>query len=396
MSSTPQPPLRTIFPESSRAKRLAVRALRWYAKTLPKPPPFPPPGDAPVRILIHSMGGIGNTLMATPLIAATRKLYPNARIDLLTTPGAAELLKTDPNLNEVLVDQQVKRGYFELPRRIGRTKYHLSISTLNAHLIKSSARLVLARIPIRVMHQYQFRSFDDFSSCFTHVVPRSPLEHDTLANIRLLEHISGSSCLAEQMNLTLSESERQAAANNLISCDVDPSAPILALCPGSSGWMSFKRWPFSKCLDFVSLINRSHPDFQVLIYIGPDELEEEAAWLANSNKAKFTIIQGLSVREYASALQMSTVIVSNDSLPMHIASCTKNPVVAVFGPTSSIRTGPWMVPSRVVSAVTDYSPYYEVPYPLDPQQFPDCMNIVTPGMVESAVTELLNEVEITA
>ncbi|HET9337554.1 MAG TPA: glycosyltransferase family 9 protein, partial [Casimicrobiaceae bacterium] len=39
-----------------------------------------------------------------------------------------------------------------------------------------------------------------------------------------------------------------------------------------------------------------------------------------------------------------------DSAPMHIASATGTPSVALFGPSSEIAWGPWRVPHRVVTS----------------------------------------------
>jgi ADP-heptose:LPS heptosyltransferase len=35
------------------------------------------------------------------------------------------------------------------------------------------------------------------------------------------------------------------------------------------------------------------------------------------------------------------VVVSNDSAPLHIASSLKKPLIALFGPTSAMRYGPY-------------------------------------------------------
>ncbi len=53
--------------------------LRGYAATVPTAT-----SDAPRAILVHSIGGIGNSLMATPLLRELRRRYPDARIDFLT------------------------------------------------------------------------------------------------------------------------------------------------------------------------------------------------------------------------------------------------------------------------------------------------------------------------
>jgi len=95
------------------------------------------------------------------------------------------------------------------------------------------------------------------------------------------------------------------------------------------------------------------------------------------------------VTTYAASLANMNVVVSNDSLPMHLCAALKVPVVALFGPTDPAQTGPWQARARVISSETDYTPFYTLPYPLDPNQFPNSMDTISPDRVEQAIEELL-------
>ena len=59
-----------------------------------------------------------------------------------------------------------------------------------------------------------------------------------------------------------------------------------------------------------------------------------------------------------------TVVVANDSGPMHLAAAVKTPVVALFGPTDPGRTGPTGVRHDVLDRYVFCSPCYlkECPY----------------------------------
>ncbi len=386
----PERPLKTIFPDSSWAKRLAIKALRLYAKTLPQnPPPFPPPGDAHVKILIQSMGGIGNTLMATPLIAATRKLYPNAQIDLLTTPAAAELLRTNPNLSNVLADQDgddhSTAGYRALQRRIRSVRYDAVLLSLNAVTFRFAARSVLARIPNRIIHAYPFHSYDDFTSAFTSRVPRDNEAHDVVNNLELLRALSGEEASVERLALTISNDELAQARNTLTALGWDDSKKTVALCPGSSGWMSFKRWPLESYISLARKVVSELAGTNVIVFSGPDEESELPTWKRELPEDHCIVVTGLSLRAYAGALTLCNAVVTNDSLPMHMCAALQVHSIALFGPTNPKRTGPWMSPSTVMEAKTDFTPYVEIPYPPDPAQFPASMQTITIDDVFHAV-----------
>ena len=47
------------------------------------------------------------------------------------------------------------------------------------------------------------------------------------------------------------------------------------------------------------------------------------------------------LRELIEVMRHARIVISNESGPMHIAAGFKVPVVAIFGPTSPVRTGPY-------------------------------------------------------
>ena len=66
----------------------------------------------------------------------------------------------------------------------------------------------------------------------------------------------------------------------------------------------------------------------------------------------------ISLKELAALIQMSKCLISVDSVPVHISSALKIPIVALYGPTSPIEWGPWMNPySRIVVAETTGLPF---------------------------------------
>ncbi len=382
-------PAKTIFPPSGRSKRLAVHGLRAYARTLRKPSaPFPGPGDAPVRILIQTMGGIGNSLMATPLIDATRAAYPQARIDVLTTPGAAQLLDGLSGIDRVIVDPSSAGGgygaYWRANADLWAVHYDGWISALNAHLVLFGGRGIIARAKHRVMHEYDFETFDDFSMGFTQVVPRDWDRHDAECNVALIESLSGVPLEVGPMRVAL-------AAGDASDCEPVQKGEdcIVGVCPGSSGWMSFKRWPLESYFQAIRELSAADSGLRFRVFLGPDELDEIQEWKTACSDLAIEIVAGLGLRAYAASVSRCSVVITNDSLPMHICSATQTPVVALFGPTHASRTGPWMVRSRILTAPVDFAPYYEVPYPLDPKQFPDCMALIAVGDVVEATLSLL-------
>ena len=49
----------------------------------------------------------------------------------------------------------------------------------------------------------------------------------------------------------------------------------------------------------------------------------------------------VSLQQLAGLIDRSEFLICVDSLPFHMASALKKPVVAIFGPTSEVTWGPW-------------------------------------------------------
>jgi len=62
--------------------------------------------------------------------------------------------------------------------------------------------------------------------------------------------------------------------------------------------------------------------------------------------------------ELAAVLSRAALVVSVDTGPMHLAAALGRPVVAVFGPTNPVRTGPYGPGHTLVTARLDCQPCY--------------------------------------
>ena len=118
--------------------------------------------------------------------------------------------------------------------------------------------------------------------------------------------------------------EAEATVNALFEEYGLTGGQVVALAPGAR-WET-KRWPTVRFSDLAKTLG-----CRVLV-IGAAS-EKEICRIAASTDGSVNACGKLSLMETASALKRTSVLVTNDSAPLHIAEAVGTPVVALFGPT---------------------------------------------------------------
>jgi len=105
------------------------------------------------------------------------------------------------------------------------------------------------------------------------------------------------------------------------------------------------------------------------------------------------IVTGFSIQESAALIKKSDLLISIDSMAIHLASAVQTPVVAIFGPTDERIWSPWRVEHRIVALSEDDSPSFACrPCGLDGcagSKVSQCLMAVEAKRILSAIDDLL-------
>lgn len=330
--------------------------------------------------------------MATPLLAALRSQFPAARIDFLTTPAAAALLRNDPNVSNLLTAE--RRGgrrafdYAGLVRQLRAARYDMAFAAMPTIGFSQGVRPVLARVPVRVVHAYPFRPADDYTALFTHRVPWDEARHDVESNLDLLRAVADGPVCAGPLVLDVG-TRSEAAVRALHEAGWSGNNPLVAFCPGSDPTTAFKRWPLANFAELARDVLAAWPDASIAVIGGPDERQDVRQLVKTIDDPRAFAFTSDSLLLTCAALRECTAAVSADSLPIHLCAALEVPLVALFGPTDPRRTGPWRGRARVVTAPCDFAPYYRLPYPPRAADAKPCMHVIAVRDVFAALNETL-------
>jgi heptosyltransferase-2 len=291
--------------------------------------------DTPAsRALVIQTAFLGDVVLTTPLLEAVAARH--GPVDVVTTPAAAPLIETHSAVRRVIpYDKRgADRGLAALAR-LARTlrAERYEVAYLPHRSLRTAVVAWLARIPKRVGFDDGWRWF------YTDVRPRAPQGHE----IDRLLALADVDSRRARPSLHVTIADRAATEGFLREHGI--REPFVALAPGSI-WGT-KRWPY-----YVELAERLADRAGIVVVGGPEDASLAAEITAAVGRAGGRAVSAcgrLTLRQSAEAIRRSSVLVTNDSAPLHLAQAVDTPTVAIFGSTvPGFGFGPRGVRDRVV------------------------------------------------
>lgn len=220
----------------------------------------------------------------------------------------------------------------------------------------------------------------------THGVPRNEERGHQLDDYsRLLAAMNAPRVVDEIPTMIIPQVMREKVRRTLRACGVRFDRPLFGLHPGGL-YGRAKHWGD---LHYGELADRLRATgFEVVLLTSPGEREQAEA-ISEANGGLAMVGHDGDVLQLAAAISHCSVVVTNDSGPLHLATALAVPSVSIFGPTDPART---VIPgaSRVVTASFACQPCYKRDCPLMHHR---CMSEIAVDDVFNAAVGLFNEID---
>ena len=304
------------------------------------------------RFLIVRLGSLGDVIHGIPAAAALRRRFPQAHIEWLVDPRYAELLDLVECIDGPIAfdprDLRIggARGRSVLKRL--RAAHYDAVIDLQG-LLKSAvlARLVGARrtigFPRAHLREPLARIF------YTEAPDPGAAPHVIEKNLGLLRPL-GVSDLAVHFPLRIPRTDTVAALADRLGSD------RYAIVNPGAAWPN-KRWPAERFGAVAASIRGEHGWRSVVLW-GPGE-EALAASVAAASQGAADVAPSTTIADLVGIARAAKLMVSGDTGPLHIAGAVGTPIVALFGPTSPERNGPWAARDVSLSRFATCSCRYE-------------------------------------
>lgn len=357
-----------------------------------------------MKILVISLAGIGDTLLATPLMRELRLNYPQATIDvLLMWAGARDLLEGNPHLNHVYQKNFLKERWaetLEFLRQLRRERYDVSLNTYPQSKIqyRMVTRFIGARQ--RLSHVYDNWMFlDDW--LVNRTVPQDYALHSVENNLKLLALLCAKPMLPQHdTELFVSPAETK-WAEEFVEAQRLGARKILGIHVGSGKTknLELRRWPLENYVALIRQLISADASTAVLLFGGPEEQRDHETILARAANPFVQVAPSKNLREAAALLQRCHVFLSVDTAPMHLAAAVKVPQQLVIEtPTFNKTIEPYGRPyvlirnPMVKGRNLDYYRYDGRGIQGTPEELRQCMLSVTVEEVFSHVNKALASV----
>lgn len=286
------------------------------------------------KILCFKPRGIGDIILSTIIVDNLLAYFPGVKIDYLTEPFAKPALEDNPNINKILT-----MGKKEFPvwvaLRIRKENYDLLIDTWCNP--RSAQITFLSGVKYRLGFSYRGRKYAYNILATSGRGAYHSAEH----NLELIKALNVP-IISKKIQYYISETDKK-YAGSVIKERFNENDFIVGIVP-SGGWES-KRCDASKWVEICKAVHDKY-NAKCFILWGPGD-ENDADYIIK-NTGDYTIrAPETGLKRMSALINECSLIIANDSGPMHIAAALGKPTLGIFGPTNPVAHGPY-------SPISDY------------------------------------------
>jgi lipopolysaccharide heptosyltransferase I len=336
------------------------------------------------EILIIRLSSIGDVIHCTPVASSLKAAWPDCKITWLVGEVSADLLKDNPNIDEIIVwsrerfdkhfrDLKFKEAlgmWHDLQNKLHGRQYYAVLDIHGLFLTGMIARQIKTQRRIGMTGTKELNSFFMTETC-------KPLgRHITDKYLGVLSGL-GIQSVDHKMHLVIPKEAKDFAERFFRKYDILPQEKILVLVLGTT-WPT-KNWPVTFFIEVVRLL---HKDFKIILCGGKAELELGREVEQKTGVPVINAVGVTKLLEMAGIIELASVVIAGDTGPLHIAGALEVPTVGMFGPTNPVMYAPLGEQHGVLSSTLVCSYCHKHRCPKGKEK---CMESITPEAVVQKV-----------
>ncbi len=293
------------------------------------------------KVLVVKFWGIGSIIMARYLLRRIRLSAPDAKVELATISTNREIAEIIGEIDDIIT-LDISRGaagiflnVFRFMWQVFRRRYDAVIDL--EYLTRFTALVTFAtRAPVRA--GFFARGF--WRGNFHNVrAPFNPYWHVRDNFLNLGRAAGWKSDVPGCIKLEPGDKARKEAREFLENRGVE--APYMVVNPNAGETSLERRWPAERFGELARrVVNELALGVVVIGKANEREVGEEVKKSAGEEVSAVNSAGELSLGGLLALLEGASVMVSNDSGPLHMACHAGTPVVGLYGPETPVLWGP--------------------------------------------------------
>lgn len=281
------------------------------------------------KVLIIKLDAVGDVLRTTSILEPLKKKYADCYIEWCTRNNSLELFKNNPMVDEVIAFED--DAYF----RLNAEEYDIVINLDTSKL--SSA--IAASVPAKEKFGFILNKkgyVEATSDAAMYWLEMSAFDDVKKANKKSYQQI-----MYEILNLDLpvkppviniSQKDKEKVAAKYFIKKLLPNKPVIGLNIGVGTKWPSKGWTLESWKLLIRKLGSNK--YNLLLLGGPEEKETIKKLKKEFN---FLVETGCdnSLLEFAAIVDLCDLVITADTLALHIATALQKKIIALFGPTSS-------------------------------------------------------------
>ncbi len=323
-----------------------------------------------MKILVVKLGAMGDVLRTTPLLTAFKRLHPDCHITWVVEKSSWVVLQKNSRIDSLLIYspetlKTLSRESFDLAVNLDKEDEALdTLMSVRATQKRGFGRSKEGKLaPLDADSDYAYRLGIDDELKFR----QNKKTYQEISFEQLGLRFGG-----EEYIFPLENADKAFADAHLknLGVDLDSARPRIGLNTGSGPRFAGKKLPVAS---YARLAEKIYAQTgQAALLLGGDTEAQRNLEIQALSKAPVINTGSHSIGKFAGIVSACDVVISGDTIAMHVAIAMKVPVVAFFASTCAAEIELYGRGKKIVSPIA-CAPCYKRLCPIDEQ----CMKDMT-------------------
>jgi len=281
------------------------------------------------KLLVIKLRAVGDVILSTAALPNLRAAFPDATIDFLVERNCREVIEGNDSVDNAIVFSKTGMNGARILLDLRRAGYDMVIDLFGNP--RSALMTFASRARYRVGYDFRGRSY----AYNILVEPRGAEVHNVEFNLDALRRI-GVPVTTKSPYFPLAEADREFAILEAGKLGLTGRL-VIGFNPGAN--RPTERWPAERFAELGALL-AGRRKARICVFWGPGEKPLADAIAGRIGEAA-VVAPPTSLKQLGAMFERCSLVVSNDTGPMHIAAALGIPTVGIFGPVNPLLQGPY-------------------------------------------------------